>query len=108
MATAETAMVVIEKRGDILPVEIEMEAARSSLETGKFVAGGIYPFDASHFDFWPATASGAQQVVIGLAFSPQSRPANPGILVDVIVRLLGLALDCRQLRPRRQVGTSSL
>ncbi|CCM75336.1 hypothetical protein [Rhizobium mesoamericanum] len=69
-----SAVEFFENRSDVQLPEMEMEAARSSLTRG-----------------------GAQRVVIGLAFKRQDRPSNPGIIVDIVGPLLGLAVDRLQV-----------
>ncbi|AYG61800.1 DUF4118 domain-containing protein (plasmid) [Rhizobium jaguaris] len=102
MLMADAAVEFVDRSGAIQPTEIEMEAARSSLATGKLVAAGVYPFDASRFDFWPVTGPGTQHVVIGLAFEPEDRPPNPGNLVEIVAGLLWLALGRQQVRAQSQ------
>ncbi|MFS8055656.1 DUF4118 domain-containing protein [Rhizobium sp. BR 317] len=92
MELAEGGVELVERRGNLQPTELESEAARSSLATGKHVVAGVYPFDASRFDFWPVMKKDAWQMIVGLAFLPQRRPCDPGIMVDVIRGLLGAAL----------------
>lgn len=88
----------IEKRGEIDLLDVEVEAGRSSLTTGKAVPARSYPFDTSRFDFWPVTSAKGQAAALGLAFDPDDRPANPGILVEIVGSVLALALD----RPQRR------
>lgn len=102
MLISDGSAEVVERRGAIEPGEADFEAARSSLATGKAVMAGIYPFDASRFDFWPVTTSAEGHAVIGVAFDPDERPPQPAILVDVLRGLLALALDRRQLATERR------
>lgn len=95
-------VVSVEKFGDVLPQEAEIEAARSSLATGLVVRGGIYPALDSRFDFWPVTTTaGGPHAAIGLAFDPDERPPAPSMLVDVVGRFLALALDRQYFRHAR-------
>lgn len=70
-----------------------MEAARSALTTSAVARGGVYPNFNSRFDFWPLETASGQKVAVGLAFDPDERPARPDELVNIVVRLLGLALE---------------
>ncbi|SFJ35355.1 protein of unknown function [Bosea sp. OK403] len=99
MLVSDVAVDVVERRGKIDPSEVEIEAARSSLTTGKISVADVYPFDASRFDFWPVTTSAGGRAVVGLAFDPEERPPQPGTLVDIVRSLLALALDRQHLRP---------
>ncbi|CAK12411.1 DUF4118 domain-containing protein [Rhizobium johnstonii] len=67
---------------------MEAEAARTAMTSQSIVNGGVYPFDESRFDFWPAQSSTNRAVVIGVAFDPERRPANP----DATVGMMGLVL----------------
>jgi K+-sensing histidine kinase KdpD len=59
MLVADDRVVSLEQVGDVEPQEAELEAARSSLESGTVVRSGVYPNLASRFDFWPVeTAEG--------------------------------------------------
>lgn len=93
---------LVERRGTIEPGEADLEAARSSLATDKVTVAGVYPFDASRFDFWPVATAAGGRAVIGVAFDPEERPSQPGILVDVLRNLLALALDRQQLTAERR------
>jgi two-component system sensor histidine kinase KdpD len=97
MLLSGTAIELAELRGAIKPVEIEMEAARSSLSTHEAVHAGVYPYDASRFDFWPITTPAGKQAVIGVAFDPDRRPSNANILVEIIKNILALTLDRQNL-----------
>ncbi len=88
-----TAVDMTERRGPLDLLDAELEAARSTLATGKAIPAGLYPFDTSRFDFWPVTTSRGQQAVIGLAFDPDDRPPTPGVLVETVGNVLALALD---------------
>jgi K+-sensing histidine kinase KdpD len=94
---AEGRAVSIKRSGDAEPDEAELEAARSSLATGDVLRGGVYPYPASRFDFWPVPTSEGQGAVIGLAFDADERPSVPDTQVKVVADILALALD-RQYR----------
>jgi K+-sensing histidine kinase KdpD len=79
----------------------DLDAARSSLVMGSVARAGVYPAVASRFDFWPATTAAGQDAVIGLAFAPDQRPSSPDLSVDIIARILALALDCQYFRAGR-------
>jgi two-component system sensor histidine kinase KdpD len=74
------------------PQEADLEAARSSLETGTVARAGIYPALASRFDFWPVTTVVGQCAVIGLAFDPGEHPSAPDMLVEIVGSVLALAI----------------
>jgi two-component system sensor histidine kinase KdpD len=99
MIMSETGTDFIEKRGNLELLDVELEAARSSLTTDKVLPGRVYPFDTSRFDFWPVATSTGQQAVIGLAFDPNERPPTPSVLVGIVGSVLALALDRQHLRP---------
>lgn len=90
---------LLEKAGDVETRESDLDMARSSLATGAAMRSGVYPNLASRFDFWPVATEG-HDVVIGLAFDPDERPAKPDALVSIIVRLLGLMLDRQRARSK--------
>jgi two-component system sensor histidine kinase KdpD len=93
----------IEQRGQIkLLNQVETEAVEWSLTNRRPVTAGIYPFDASRFDFWPVVALAGQKAVIGLAFDPDERPVTPGALVETVGNLFALALDNQQVARSRQ------
>ena len=98
MILSEAAVDLIEKRGKFELLEVELEAGRSSLTTGKVVPASVYPFDTSRFDFWPVATSTGRQAVIGLAFDPDERPLAPGVLVEIVGGILALALDRQHLQ----------
>ena len=98
MILSEAAVDLIEKRGKFELLEVELEAARSSLTTGKVVPARVYPFDTSRFDFWPVATSTGQQAVIGLAFDPEEPPNTPSVLVEIVGGVLALALDRQHLQ----------
>ncbi|WNJ90309.1 DUF4118 domain-containing protein [Bosea sp. 685] len=99
MLMSEVSVDLVLRRGKIDLGEVDIEAARSSLTTGKVSVAGVYPFDTSRFDFWPVMTSAGGRAVIGLAFDPEERPTQPGTLVDIVRNLLALALDRQHLRP---------
>ena len=98
MLMSENLATVSEKRGEIQLLDVEMEAARSSLTTGRPVPAAIYPFDASRLDFWPVSTPAGQSAVIGLAFDPDERPSKPAIPVETVGGVLALALDLEHFR----------
>lgn len=98
MLISENSVDLALRRGSIEPTSIDIEAARSSLMTGKVAVADVYPFDASRFDFWPVMTSAGSQAVIGLAFDPEERPPQPAPLVETVASLLALALDRQHLR----------
>jgi K+-sensing histidine kinase KdpD len=98
MLVTADRVVSLERVGDVAPQEAELEAARSTLETGTAVRSGVYPNLASRFDFWPVETAEGQNAVIGLAFDPDERPSEPDTLVDIVVRVLALVLDRQHLR----------
>jgi len=100
----EGRVVSLERVGDVEPQEAELEAARSSLANGTVVRSGVYPNLASRFDFWPVETAEGQNAVIGLAFDQDERPSAPDVLVNIVVRVLGLVLD--RLRSRRPLQSS--
>jgi two-component system sensor histidine kinase KdpD len=98
MLMSETVVTSIERRGEIQPLDVEMEAAQSSLTTCQPVPAGVYPFDASRLDFWPVSTPTKRWGVIGLAFDPDERPSKPSIPVETVAGVLALALDRQHLR----------
>jgi hypothetical protein len=74
------------------------------LANGTVVRSGVYPNLASRFDFWPVETAEGQNAVIGLAFDQDERPSAPDVLVNLVVRVLGLVLD--RLRSRRPLQSS--
>lgn len=93
MLMADGKVASIQRTGDMEPAEAELEAARSSLTTRTVLRGGVYPHLTSRFDFWPVQADGGQDAVIGLAFDPDERPADPDIPVRVVANILALVLE---------------
>jgi K+-sensing histidine kinase KdpD len=102
MLVTEGRVVSLKQVGDVEPQEADLEAARSSLETGTVVRSGIYPNLASRFDFWPVETAEGRNAVIGLAFDPDERPSAPDVPVDIVVRILALVLDREHARVRRE------
>ncbi|WP_315927125.1 DUF4118 domain-containing protein [Mesorhizobium sp. SP-1A] len=95
MAMADAKVDVVEKRGNMDLADLEIEAARSALASGKFVPARLYPFDSSRFDFWPVPGPAGRRVVIGVAFDPDDRPLLAGNLVEIVANSLALALARR-------------
>jgi two-component system sensor histidine kinase KdpD len=83
---------VMASRGNPEIGEAEEDAARQAVSAGQAVPAGIYPADRSRLDLFPLPASLATATVIGLAFDPDERPAEPATLVDIVCSLLALAL----------------
>ena len=77
--------------------EAELDAAHVALTAGGVVRAGVYPADASRFDFWPVPVRVARPTAIGLAFDPDERPPAPGVLVEIVAGFMALALDRQQL-----------
>lgn len=95
MLVVEGQVTSIKRTGDLEPGAAELEAAQSSLATGTALHGGVYPHPASRFDFWPVRTAEGRNAVIGLAFDPDERPAEPDTQVAVVTGILALALDRR-------------
>ncbi|MGO7214185.1 DUF4118 domain-containing protein [Rhizobium ruizarguesonis] len=72
---------------------IEMEAARSSLVSNSVVTGGVYPYDESRFDFWPVATISGRRAIIGVAFDPDRRPVDPGVMVEIVALVFGAVID---------------
>jgi K+-sensing histidine kinase KdpD len=100
MLVNKDRVISLEQVGDMKPQEAELEAARSSLETGTAVRSGVYPNLTSRFDFWPVETAQGHNAVIGLAFDPDERPSAPEALVSIVVRVLALVLERQQARPQ--------
>jgi K+-sensing histidine kinase KdpD len=83
----------VKRTGGAEPNDMELEAARSSLTTGTVSRSGVYPYEASRFDFWPVQTDDGQNAVIGLAFDPDERPAAPDMHVGIVASTLALVLD---------------
>ena len=86
-------VVSVKRTGEAEPDEVELEAARSSLTSEAVLRSGVYPYEASRFDFWPVQTAGGQKAVIGLAFDPDERPPAPDTHVRVVASILALVLD---------------
>jgi two-component system sensor histidine kinase KdpD len=67
----------VDRAGDMEPIGSELEAARSSLATGRAVQAGVYPAVTSRFDFWPVATGDRQGFVLGLAFDRPSVRRHP-------------------------------
>lgn len=104
------AVVILMAGNDLVPINnidgaelqaADLDAARASLAMGSVARAGVYPAVASRFDFWPVPTVAGQSAVIGIAFAPDQRPLSPDTPVDIIARILGLALDNQHLRAAR-------
>ncbi|WP_037076964.1 DUF4118 domain-containing protein [Rhizobium mesoamericanum] len=73
--------------------EAEIDAARAASASNAMVAAGVYPFDQSRFDFWPVQAAVDRTIVIGVAFDPQHRPANPDATIETVALILAATID---------------
>jgi len=73
--------------------KLELEAAKMAATSNEFVSGGVYPFDQSRFDFWPAPTKSDQSLVIGIAFDRLRRPENADATVEIIALMLCATLD---------------
>ncbi|WP_428427956.1 DUF4118 domain-containing protein [Pararhizobium sp.] len=76
----------------------DLDAARSSLVMGSVARAGVYPAVASRFDFWPVTTAAGQTAVIGLALAPEQRATSSETSIDIVGRILALALDNQHFR----------
>jgi K+-sensing histidine kinase KdpD len=94
----EGKVISIKRTGNAQPGEAELEAARTCLATGTVLRGGLYPYPASRFDFWPVKTAEGQSAVVGLAFDPDERPSAPDTQVAVIGDVLALVLDRQHRR----------
>lgn len=101
MLIAEGKVVSIKRSDDTEPNEAELEAARSSLATETVLRGGVYPYPASRFDFWPVRLDEGRGAVIGLAFDPDERPSAPDTQVGIVANILALVLDRQRGRERQ-------
>ncbi|MFS8112338.1 DUF4118 domain-containing protein [Rhizobium jaguaris] len=96
----QAPVAVIFARNDDLEVDsgtrlaqAEIDAAKTASASNAVVAGGVYPFDKSRFDFWPARTTSDRTIVIGVAFDPERRPANPDATVEIVALMLGATID---------------
>jgi K+-sensing histidine kinase KdpD len=92
--------IAVRTTGALEPNETETEAARSSLSTGDVARGGVYPYVASRFDFWPIKAQTGAGAVLGVAFDADTRPPVVEASVAIIARILTCSLEREEmLRP---------
>lgn len=98
MLVNESGVVFRDQVGELQPHGSDLEAARSALTSGAAARSGVYPNLTSRFDFWPLETASGQKAAVGLAFDPDQRPARPDDLVNIVVRLLGLALERHHAR----------
>jgi K+-sensing histidine kinase KdpD len=102
MTLTDGRLEIISSLGPMVVSTSELAAAQSSLEQGHRVRAGVYPFDASRFDFWPIIARNQKPVVLGLAFDAQEYPERPDLFIVVLGQLLALALSTRStVQPAR-------
>ncbi len=98
------SMVLVHEGGDLQPVglgggavvaDIDLEAARWALLSGRPTRGGSYPHTEARFDFWPLTTPQRQQAVVGVRISgrEEGRPEAPERLVETVTGYLSMALD---------------
>jgi K+-sensing histidine kinase KdpD len=93
MLVRDGKLVCIKQTANAESAEAEFEAARSSLATGTTLRGGVYPYLASRFDFWPVRTAEGEGAVVGVAFDPDERPSAPDRHAGAVANLFGLALD---------------
>jgi K+-sensing histidine kinase KdpD len=79
--------------GETKLTQLERDAAKMAAVSNEIVTAGVYPFDQSRFDFWPAPTKSDRTVVIGVGFDPQRRPANADATVEIIALMLSATLD---------------
>lgn len=96
--------VAMSSEGGLALQEADLDAARSSLVMGSVARAGVYPALAARFDFWPVPTATAKRAVIGLAFAPEQRGSSAETSVDIVGRILALALDCQHFRAAPQAG----
>lgn len=78
--------------GGLEPLAADVEAAQLSLEHGSVTHAGVYPAEASRFDFWPVPSGAGTSAVIGVAFDADRRPDSSDILIDIVAGLMAGAL----------------
>lgn len=105
MLLKDDAVLGVETAGGADLQQAEVEAARSA--AAAVVRAGVYPADASRFDFWPVATVQGRRAVIGLAFDPDERPKEPDTLVDIVAATLALALDRQAFRDGRDAGPAA-
>lgn len=98
MLTVQGNVTAIKRAGDVEPEAAELDAARSAMATDTALRGGVYPHLTSRFDFWPVRTPDGQTAVIGLAFDPDERPAEPDTQVGIVASVLALMLDRQHRR----------
>jgi K+-sensing histidine kinase KdpD len=84
--------ILTRQAGGLDPAAADEEAALACLTSNSALRSGVYPHLASRYDFWPVRSEG-RRAVIGLAFDPDERPANPDAHVEIVAGLLALALE---------------
>ena len=71
----------------------DLEAANWALASRLATRSGAYPAEDAKFDFWPMVTPSRLQFVIGVDLGQDSRPADPGRLIDIIGGYLAMALE---------------
>lgn len=104
MTPTDGRLEMIASAGPITIGASELAAAQSSLDQGRRVRAGVYPYDDSRFDFWPITGPNQQPVVLGVAFDAQEYPESPDLFIVIVGRLLALALSSRSTVPAARPG----
>jgi two-component system sensor histidine kinase KdpD len=92
LVTSGEKIVASASRGNLAMADSELAAARSTAASGDPSMAGVYPADASRFDFWSASIGGNRSVVVGLAFEENARPSKPGTLAEIAATLAALAI----------------
>jgi len=100
-------IISLKQVGDVEPQQAELEAARASLAARTVVRAGVYPDEASRFDFWPVATAVDAGAVIGLALEPSERPSALDELVNVVGSMLGLVLERQHSKGGRNGPTAT-
>ncbi|MEI9965429.1 MAG: DUF4118 domain-containing protein [Caulobacteraceae bacterium] len=66
--------------------EVDLDAAKGAVDTGKHIHAETYPYDRTKFDFWPVRAAAARRYVLAVDFSRSAagRPSNPDRFVEIV------------------------
>jgi len=91
---------VAAKTGDAIIAAADEEAARGAAATKTPTRAGVYPFDASRFDFWPIPAESGASYLLGVDFggARNGRPRSPDRFIEVVGACLAAA-DARNGAP---------